>query len=148
MSFAHGGLSVASLGGDNRVNQSSVFPTPVSRCLCCPVMCCLSSRAFFFFFLFSLFDFVFSFLADLWHRKSPGQGSEPNLTFHLRRSCSNAGSLTHCAGLGIKPASWHCRDTSNPITPQRELLGGQFKSSLQPQPGKQIRVGAKWGEAV
>ena len=30
--------------------------------------------------------------------------------------------LTHCAGPGIKPASWHCRDAANPIVPQWELL--------------------------
>ena len=29
--------------------------------------------------------------------------------------------LTHCARLGIKPASWHCRDTANPVVPQQEL---------------------------
>ena len=26
--------------------------------------------------------------------------------------------LTHCAGLGIKPASWCCRDAADPIAPQ------------------------------
>ena len=30
--------------------------------------------------------------------------------------------LTHCAGLGIKPASWHCGDTANPIVSQQKLL--------------------------
>ena len=28
--------------------------------------------------------------------------------------------LTHCAGPGIEPASWCCRDTSDPISPQQE----------------------------
>ena len=30
--------------------------------------------------------------------------------------------LTHSAGLGSESASWHCRDTANPIVPQQELL--------------------------
>ena len=30
--------------------------------------------------------------------------------------------LTHCAGQGIELASWRCRDTADPIVPQRELL--------------------------
>ena len=29
--------------------------------------------------------------------------------------------LTHCARLGIKPASWNCRGTADPILPQQEL---------------------------
>ena len=48
-----------------------------------------------------------------------GQGSDP--------TCATAVAaldpLTHCAGLGIEPASWSCRDALNPIVPQQELLG-------------------------
>ena len=29
--------------------------------------------------------------------------------------------LTHCAGPGIEPVSWHCKDTTDPIVPQWEL---------------------------
>ena len=32
--------------------------------------------------------------------------------------CSNA---THCAGPGIEPASWCCRDATNPMVSQGEL---------------------------
>ena len=39
----------------------------------------------------------------------------------LHCSCGNARSLTHCARLGIKLASQHCGDTTNPIGPQWEL---------------------------
>ena len=35
---------------------------------------------------------------------------------------SNTGSLTHCARLGIEPASQCSRDTTNPTVPQQELL--------------------------
>ena len=30
-------------------------------------------------------------------------------------------SLTHCATLGIKPASWYCSDATHPIAPEQEL---------------------------
>ena len=30
--------------------------------------------------------------------------------------------LTHCAGLGIKTASWRCRDATDPTASQRKLL--------------------------
>jgi len=29
--------------------------------------------------------------------------------------------LTHCAGPGIEPVFWYCRDTTDPFGPQREL---------------------------
>ena len=52
----------------------------------------------------------------------PGQGSDPSCNCDLSRSCSNTvGSLTHCAGPGIKPAFQSFQDRANPIVPQREL---------------------------
>lgn len=54
--------------------------------------------------------------------KFPGQGSDLSLSFNLCYSCSKASSLTHCAGLGLKPTFWHCRDTADPAEPQQELL--------------------------
>ena len=30
--------------------------------------------------------------------------------------------LTHCARSGIEPTSWRCRDTTDPVAPQRDLL--------------------------
>ena len=50
-----------------------------------------------------------------------GQGSDLNCSCDLRQSCSNAGSLTHCAGPGIKPASQHSQDAADPAAPQQEL---------------------------
>lgn len=32
--------------------------------------------------------------------------------------------LTHCVAQGIKPASWHCRDVTDPIASQQELWEG------------------------
>ena len=40
----------------------------------------------------------------------------------LHRNCSNTRSLTHCAGLGIEPASQCSRDADSPIVPQWELF--------------------------
>ena len=50
-----------------------------------------------FFFFFSLF----SHTCSIW--KILGQGSNLSLSCDLHHSCSNTGSLTHCAGMGIKP---------------------------------------------
>ena len=97
---------------------------------------------FFFFFLFVLFGslfffffFFFSFLAALWHMKVSGQGSDPSHNCNLCHSCNSTESLTHCAGAGIEPAFWCCRDTTDPIVPQWELLDshlwiGLFSSGI------------------
>ena len=60
----------------------------------------------------------FSFLAALWHRELELDLSH---THHLGCSCSNAGSLTHCAGLGIEPKSQLFQDTADPVVPQQEI---------------------------
>ena len=58
-------------------------------------------------------------LATPRHMESPGQGSDPSLCC----SCSNAMSLTYCAGQGIKPiTSQHSRDAADLVAPQWELL--------------------------
>ena len=44
----------------------------------------------------------------------PGQGSDPSPSPNLSHRCSNAGSLAHCAGLGIKP-SWGSQDAAIPL---------------------------------
>ena len=51
-----------------------------------------------------LFSFLFSlFLAALRHMESLGQGSNLSQSSDLQHSCNDTESLTHCAGLGIKP---------------------------------------------
>ena len=57
----------------------------------------------------------------------PGQGSDPSYSCNLSHSCGNAGSLTHCAGLGMEPASQCTQDATNPVGPQRELPELEFK---------------------
>ena len=52
------------------------------------------------------FSFFFSFLAFLKHMEFPGQGSHLSHSDNLYHSWGNIGSLTHCAGPGIEPASW------------------------------------------
>ena len=64
-----------------------------------------SFSSFFFFFFFFFFN-----LATLKHMGFPGQVSDLSCICNLCYSYSTAGSLTHCARLGIKPASQHCRE--------------------------------------
>ena len=45
----------------------------------------------------------FPSLAVLCHMEFLGQGLNLSWSCNLHHSCSNAGSLTHCAGLGIEP---------------------------------------------
>ena len=42
-------------------------------------------------------------------------------TFDISRSCSNPGSLTHCAGQRIKPVSHSSQDATDPLAPQQKL---------------------------
>ena len=62
--------------------------------------CGLVFKFFFFFFIY-----LFFFRLGLWPMEFPRQGLNPSQTCNLHDSCSNAGSLTHCAGLGIELAS-------------------------------------------
>ena len=55
-----------------------------------------------------IFFFFFgggSFLAAPQHMELLGQGLDWSRSHDLSRSCSSTGSLTHCAALGVKPAS-------------------------------------------
>ena len=47
-------------------------------------------------------QFFSPFLAAPGHMELPGQGLDLNCSLDLSHSCGNAGSLTHCARLGIK----------------------------------------------
>ena len=77
--------------------------------------------------LFSLF-LVFFWLPCR-HMKFLGQGSDLSQNLDLSHSCGNARSLTHCAGPGIKSASQHSQDTTDPVVPQQELLHlGSFEA--------------------
>ena len=49
-----------------------------------------------------------------------GQGSDPSCSCNLNHSCGKPGALTHCARLGIEPAS------SAPKTPLIPLLLNNF----------------------
>ena len=66
--------------------------------------------------------FFFFFLAAPRHMGFRGQGSDLSRSLHLSRSCSNIGSLTLCARVGIEPASQRSQDTADPTAPQWELL--------------------------
>ena len=68
----------------------------------------------------------------------PWPGISPSHSCDLCCSCSNARSLTHCAGLGIEPSSQCSRDTANPVAPPWELRDIVFLSSYK-------RLNNSWG---
>ena len=55
-----------------------------------------------------------------------GQGSDLSCSCDLHSSCNNAGSSTHCDGMGINPASQCCRDAADPIVSQQKLQNQRF----------------------
>ena len=75
---------------------------------------------FFFFFFFGL---------PAWHMGFPSQGSDLSHKCDRSRSCGNAGSLTHCAGLGIEPVSQHSRGPTIPLHHSRS----SWSQILNPQ---------------
>ena len=60
----------------------------------------------------------------------PGIRSEPQLQLMPQPD-----HLTHCAGPGIEPVSWHCKDGANPIvtvgTPTSHLISRSDSQSIQ-----------------
>ena len=82
------------------------------------------------------FFFFFFFLAAPWHMEFLGQGSDLSHSCDLSCSCSNAGSLTHCARPGIEPRSQHSQDAANPSAPQWELP--DLTLLLQTDPQSQV----------
>ena len=71
-----------------------------------------------------------SVLAAPWHMEFLDQGSDPSHSCDLSHSCSNAGSLTHCARPGLEPASQRSQDAANPIVPQPELLNSFYEAEF------------------
>ena len=65
----------------------------------------------------------------------PGQGSDLSHSCDLLCSCGNAGSLTHCARLEIKPAS-HCATVGTPI--QNIFNNRKCFKNLQKQASQQL----------
>ena len=65
--------------------------------------------------------FFFSFFGRPTADGSLGQGSDLSHRCDLSCRCCHAGSLTHCARLGIDLASQCSQGASDPVAPQREL---------------------------
>ena len=86
----------------------------------CPLHSLLVPRSYFCAFCGLI---LFYFLATLQHVEFLGQGSDDawDGSCNLGGSCSNAGSLTHCARPGIKPVSHRSRCIIDPAGPQQEL---------------------------
>ena len=73
----------------------------------------------------------------------PGQGSDLSHSCDLCCSCSNTGSLTHCAGPGIKPASQRSRDTAILLHHSGEspILGFSFRAEICDMSRLKVEVG-------
>ena len=56
------------------------------------------------------------------HMEFLGQGQVPTTVATHTAAMAMSDPLTCCAQLGIKLASWCCRDAADPIAPQQELL--------------------------
>ena len=86
----------------------------------------IKSSLSFYFLLRLMYLLAFFFLlVSPWQMEFPGQGS-----FKLHCSCDSITPLTLCAWSGIELASWHCRDTMEPVAPQWELLEAHAFSSI------------------
>ena len=70
--------------------------------------CQFKGLEFCFYFLF--FTFLGGTVSQ--HMKFLGLGSGPNCSCNLNGSCSNPGSLIHCARPGIEPTSQHSQDAA------------------------------------
>ena len=83
---------------------------------------------------FSVCFFLFSKVllwgggGDLWHLELLGQGSDPSCNLNLSLSWGNAGSLTHCAGLGIKPISHLSHNATDPVCHSKSSIKSFLKS--------------------
>ena len=68
-----------------------------------------------------LFYFILFFIFG--HPKAygvPGPGIRSEL--QLSKAAAILDPLTDCTRLGVKPESWHCRDTADPLAAQQEHL--------------------------
>ena len=75
---------------------------------------CLASLAQRFVREIYLFTYFSFFLAAPWHMEFLGQGSDLSCSCDLDHSCSNARSLTHCAGQG---SNLHPSAPETPLIP-------------------------------
>ena len=78
--------------------------------MCVCVCVCAITFSLFTCYLLSFFFFPFLFWLSCSLMEFLGQGTHLSQNFDLCHSCNNTASLTHCAGLEIKPASC-CRDS-------------------------------------
>ena len=61
-------------------------------------------------------------LTSLRHMEFLGQGSDLSCSCNLYAAVAVPDPLTHCSRPGIEPVSWYCRDATNLLVPQWELL--------------------------
>ena len=63
------------------------------------------------------------------HGSSQARGEIQAAVATYTAAAATPDPLTRCAGLGIEPGPWRCRDSSDPIAPQWELLSEIIYSS-------------------
>ena len=68
------------------------------------------------------FLFVRLLLATPRHTELSGQGSDPGTVATYAAATAVQFLVTHCAEPGIEPASWTCREATDPVVPQWEHL--------------------------
>ena len=72
-------------------------------------------------FFFLSFLFLFFFWPPCDKRSSWARDQIQTAAATYAEAEAMPDSLTHCAGLGIKPAFWCFRDATNPVVPRQEL---------------------------
>ena len=69
-------------------------------------------------YFYLLFIYLFKSFGppcSMW--SSPGRGKIQATVATYAPIAAMPDPLTHCAGLGIEPVSWHCRDAADPAVP-------------------------------
>ena len=84
----------------------------------CVMDTALKSKILIIIIIIVIFSLIY-FLAALWHVEFSGQGSDLCHSCNLSHGCGSARSLTHYAGLGIKPASQRSQDVQSCCTTVR-----------------------------
>ena len=72
------------------------------------------------FYFFFFFFFLFWLPHGIWNFWARDQIQAAVVT--QAAAVATVEPLTHCAGPGIEPACWRCKDTADPIVPQGALL--------------------------
>ena len=90
------------------------------------------------FFCFFIFGYPVAYRVP-----GPGIGYKPQL-WPYAAAVVTPHPLAHCAGLGIEPVSWHCRDATDPVMPQWEIQ--PFSSYISTSPAFLSNIYTAWSK--